>query len=122
MVTVSNGIDTFVIPNGALSVFQKNGFQKVELNEIHVEELPSEKEELQYTDGDVVDGDVVDEDEDAVFLHSIEEKPLSQWSGAEVRKYASLNDIDISSAKSAKEAKAIIKKYFDTVTKEGMDK
>jgi len=117
MVTVSNGIETFIIPNGALSVFQKNGFQKVQLNEIQVTELPPEKEELQYTDGDVVD-----EDEDAVFLHSIEEKPLTQWSGAEVRKYASLNDIDISSAKSAKEAKAIIRKYFDSVTKEGMDK
>ena len=118
MITVSNGIDTFTITKGAFPVYKTMGFKVIgeqhNVNE-NIESVHDEEEDSL----NIVDDSEIS-DEDASFLSAIEEKPISQWSSIEVKKYASLNDIDISRAKNLKEGKAIIKRHFDEVAKESV--
>ena len=115
MITVSNGIDTFSITKGAFAVYKTMGFRVVDEHEAdeHIAEVPAD-DSLNIVD----ESDI--SDEDAAFLNAIVEKPISQWSSIEVKKYANLNDIDISRAKNLKEGKAIVKRYFDEVAKSNM--
>ena len=50
---------------------------------------------------------------DEKFLEEVEEKPLSQWSKDEVKKFAALKDIDLSGTKNINEAKALIKDFME---------
>ena len=115
MITVSNGIDTFSITKGAFPVYKTMGFRVVDEHEAdeHIAEV--------HVDDSL---NIVDEsdisDEDAAFLNAIVEKPISQWSSIEVKKYANLNGIDISRAKNLKEGKSIVKRHFDEVAKSNM--
>lgn len=115
MITVSNGIDTFSITKGAFPVYKTLGFDIVD--EQAVDEHADEHEEEDSLS--IVDESDIS-DEDAAFLSAIVEKPISQWSSIEVKKYAGLNNIDISRAKNLKEGKAIIKRHFDNIAKESI--
>lgn len=115
MITVSNGIDTFSITKGAFPVYKTMGFRVVdEPIDEHTAEVPVDDDSLNIVD----ESDI--SDEDAAFLNAIVEKPISQWSSIEVKKYANLNGIDISRAKNLKEGKAIVKRHFDEVAKSNM--
>lgn len=116
MITVSNGIDTFSITKGAFPVYKTLGFNIVDEQVVdeHVDDEHEEKDSLSIVD----ESDI--SDEDAAFLSAIVEKPISQWSSIEVKKYAGLNNIDISRAKNLKEGKAIIKRHFDNIAKESI--
>ena len=116
MITVSNGIDTFSITKGAFPVYKTLGFNVVDEHKVdeHVDDEYEEKDSLSIVD----ESDI--SDEDAAFLSAIVEKPISQWSSIEVKKYAGLNNIDISHAKNLKEGKAIIKRHFDNIAKESV--
>lgn len=117
MITVSNGIDTFSITKGAFPIYKTMGFNIVDEHKVdeHVDEVhDEEKDSLNIVD----ESDI--SDEDAAFLSAIVEKPLSQWSSVEVKKYAGLNGLDISHAKNLKEGKAIIKRHFDNIAKESI--
>lgn len=133
MVTVTNGIDTLIITNGSLEVYRTHGFVPVDEyanknayptpvkdfeEQNKVEEVINEEADEAVEEEAIEDFDSISE-EDAIFAETIEEKPLSQWSGSEVKKYAAIKDIDISGTRSAKEAKAIIKKYFDALRRKG---
>ena len=59
---------------------------------------------------DVDDNAMSEEDEE--FILGVEEKPISQWSKTEVKKYAELKRIDITGTKNVNEAKAIIKEFL----------
>lgn len=109
MVTITNGVESFTVPNGSVGIYKRAGYRVVKSApvEAHVEEV------VEIVEEPVVDEDELSE-EDAIFISAVEEKPLSQWSGNDIKKYAALNDIDISSTKSAKEARVIIKKFFDS--------
>lgn len=117
MITVSNGIDTFTITKGAFPVYKTMGFKVIGEHNVNenIENVQDEEEDSL----NIVDDSEIS-DEDAAFLSVIEEKPISQWSSIEVKKYANLNDIDISRAKNLKEGKAIIKRHFDEVAKESV--
>ena len=113
MVAITNGIYTFIVPSGSVGAYKRSGYKVI--NSAPVEAHKYEVVEEQIGEA----ADVEDElsEEDAIFISAVEEKPISQWTNNDVRKYAALNDIDISSAKSAKEAKGIIKKHFDSRTR-----
>ena len=117
MITVSNGIDTFTITKGAFPIYKTMGFNIVDEHNVN-ENIGSVQDEEEDSLNIVDDSEI--SDEDAAFLSAIEEKPISQWSSIEVKKYANLNDIDISHAKNLKEGKAIIKRHFDEVAKESV--
>lgn len=119
MITVSNGMDTFSITKGAFPIYKTMGFRVVDEHKEHVSESVEDTLDNEEDSLNIVDESGIS-DEDAAFLSAIEEKPISQWSSIEVKRYANINDIDISHAKNLKEGKAIIKRYFDNVAKSNM--
>lgn len=94
MVRITNGIDIFEVTSGAYeNNFKKLGFiimdeEKVELEKEVIEETIEEKPE------------------------ELIEKPLSEWTKAEVREYAKENDIDLTGTKNVKEAKEVISTFL----------
>ena len=95
MVKITNGINVIEVTNGAFEmVYKGQGYHKV------VEQQA------------VVSAPVKDGGQDAGEVDrftELEEKPVSQWSKAEVREYAEAKGIDLSGTKNVNEAKDRIK-------------
>ena len=100
MVTITNGVNTCTVTNSAYeNVYKKQGFTIVEDNKniAHEVDIDDDAEPVKNTDD---------------FSETLLEKPIAQWSKAEVKKFAEENEIDISGTKNANEAKAIIKEWI----------
>lgn len=97
MVLITNGINRFWVTKGAFSgVYSKQGYTiENDKKVIAAVQMPSPKSM------------------DEKFLEEVEEKPLSQWSKDEVKKFAALKDIDLSGTKNINEAKALIKDFME---------
>lgn len=95
MVKITNGINVIEVTNGAFeTVYKGQGYHKV------VEQQA------------FVSAPVKDEGQDAGevdHITELEEKPVSQWSKAEVKEYAEAKGIDLSGTKNVNEAKDRIK-------------
>ena len=101
MVTIKNGNNVHVVTEGAYKeIFSRLGY-----------EIISDKEEVSIETPIDVDDNAMSE-EDIEFILGVEEKPISQWSKTEVKKYAELKRIDITGTKNVNEAKAIIKEFL----------
>lgn len=101
MVTIKNGNNIHVVTEGAYKeIFSRLGY-----------EIISDKEEVSIETPIDVDDNAMSE-EDIEFILGVEEKPISQWSKTEVKKYAELKRIDITGTKNVNEAKAIIKEFL----------
>ena len=101
MVTIKNGNNIHVVTEGAYKeIFSRLGY-----------EIISDKEEVSIETPIDVDDNTMSEEE-MNFILGVEEKPISQWSKAEVKKYAELKRIDITGTKNVNEAKAIIKEFL----------
>lgn len=114
---MTNGIVTCEIPSGASKLYEGLGFTDVECVEQQVEDIDEENYSDEYIEDDTdseVDGTSNDEaDSNEEFVNSVLEKPLSQWSKAEIKQFAEIKGLDISGTKNANEARAIIKEYLD---------
>lgn len=114
---MTNGIVTCEIPSGAVKLYEGLGFTDVEFVEQQVEDIDEENYSDEYTEDGTdseVDGTSNDEaDSNEEFVNSVLEKPLSQWSKAEIKQFAEIKGLDISGTKNANEARAIIKEYLD---------
>lgn len=101
MVTIKNGNNIHVVTEGAYKeIFSRLGYEVI-----------SGKEEVSTETPIDMDDNTMSE-EDMEFILGIEEKPISQWSKTEVKKYAELKRIDITGTKNVNEAKAIIKEFL----------
>lgn len=97
MVKITNGIETYDVTKGAFeTIFKAQGYTKVE-------EEVQENDDQDSTEGN----DGISEDEK--FLNDLEEKPISQWSKAEVKKYVDLKGINTEGASTLTEVKELIK-------------
>lgn len=97
MVKITNNIDTFEVSNGAYnSIFKHQGYMKVE--------EPTEVEGQMS-----MEDETPEMSEDEKFLGELVEKPVSQWSKAEVKKYVELKGIDTSGASTLAEVKELVK-------------
>ena len=98
MVKITNGIVTFEVTRGAYDgIYSHQGFKPVE-------EVAEKKV--------AADEDVDNRTDDEKFADELVEKPISQWSKEEVKRFAAIRDIDISGTKNANEAKEIIKQFL----------
>lgn len=99
MVKITNGVNTFEVTRGAFDgIYSRQGYTIIDKEAIKpAEEVPQ----------------VPEKTEDELFLEEIQEKPISGWNKEEVKRFAALNNIDISGTKNANEAKAIIKEFLD---------
>ena len=94
MIKITNGIDVFEVTNGAYKgIYSKQGFKPVKKG-------GAKKAEKK-----------VDPDEE--FVKEVEEKPISGWSKADIKKYAKIFGIDISKTKSIDDAREIIQAFID---------
>ncbi len=103
MVKITNGKDVFEVTEGAFEgIFIHQGFVKVDCkNEEHKDHI------------DGVEIPVVDAADEFDEIEEVEnEKPVSQWTKAEVKEFAKANGIDISGTKNVNEAKEIIKQFI----------
>lgn len=101
MVTIKNGDNIHVVTEGAYKeIFSRLGYEII----LGKEEVSIE------TPIDMDDNTMSEEEMD--FILGVEEKPISQWSKTEVKKYAELKRIDITGTKNVNEAKAIIKEFL----------
>ena len=130
MVRITNGEVSSRVPYAAyISMYKKLGFtiegeepikpQKAEtpkVKEKKEEEKQPEKED-EATEEEVDEEEEDEEADDEAFVEDILEKPLSQWTPDELKKFAEIKDIDTSKAKKVSEARAIIKKYLDEQAK-----
>lgn len=94
MVTITNGIDVFTVTNGAFeSIYKKQGYTVYN----HPENVKDEPEKVEQTDDE--------------FVEKLEEKPLANWNKNEIKRYASVFDLDISKTKNISEARDIIREF-----------
>lgn len=100
MVKITNGRDVFEVTEGAFEgIFVHQGFKKVD-----------DKKDKPKIILDEVEIPVVDAADEFDELEN--EKPVSQWTKAEVKEFAKANGIDISGTKNVNEAKEIIKQFI----------
>ena len=100
MVKITNGVSVFEVTRGAFDgIYSRQGYTLVN-------EKPAEN-----TD-EVVDN-IPEKTEDEKFIDEIVEKPISQWTKEEIRRFASIKDIDISDTKGPTEAKELIKQFLE---------
>lgn len=103
MVKITNGRDVFEVTEGAFEgIFIHQGFTKYDETKV------KSKDTL-----DEVEIPVVDAADEFDELEEVEnEKPVSQWTKAEVKEFARANGIDLSGTKNVNEAKEIIKQFI----------
>lgn len=99
MVKITNGVNVFEVTRGAFDgIYSRQGYRLVnEKTEAKTPKAPKAPEKT----------------EDEIFVEEILEKPISQWSKGEVKRFAAIKKIDISGTKNVNEAKEIIKSFID---------
>ena len=101
MVKITNGKNVFEVTRGAFdSMYSHQGYRLID-----------EKKAAAGNNAGSKTGD-------EKFLEEIVEKPVSKWTKDEIKRFASLNGIDITGTKNAEEAKEIIKTYLDNNSEE----
>lgn len=102
MVKITNGVNVFEVTNGAFDeIYSRQGYTVMD------EEVSGNE----AAEAEVVS--VPEKSDDEIFVEEILEKPISQWSKDEVKRFAGIKGIDITDTKSANEAKDIIKSFID---------
>ena len=98
MVKITNGKDVFEVTRGAFDgIYSRQGYILVDENKSVEQEIP----------------DAPEKTDDEKFIDEIIEKPVSQWSKDEVKKFAVLKGIDISGTKNVGEAKELINRFLE---------
>lgn len=98
MVKITNGVSVFEVTRGAFDgIYSRQGYTILDEKTASGVETANEPEKT----------------EDEKFLDEIIEKPISQWSKEEVKRFAALKEIDITGTKNAGEAKEIIKSFIE---------
>ena len=99
MVKITNGENTFTVTRGAFDgIYSRQGYKIVDEKKAKENVEPPKAPE---------------KTDDEKFIEEMVEKPISQWSKDEVKRFAALNDIDITGTKNANEAKELIKEFLE---------
>lgn len=130
MVTITNGVRTFRVTTGAVKLYESMGFYTVsdeeleEMKQVEQEHYENVGETKKSVKENVSSKPVNNEDiesgmskEEAAFIEELLEKPLSQWSSEEVKKFVKIKDINTSGAQKVSEVRGIIKSYLEEQSK-----
>ena len=100
LVKITDGVKNIEVTEGAYKGIYKNlGFHPIS------EEKKVDKKEEDDTPPELT--------EDEIFVNELMEKPISEWTNAEVKRFAELKDVDISGTKNAGQAKEIISNWLE---------
>lgn len=106
MVKITNGINVFEVPSGAAKAYEASGYHIISGHD-NVDKVIIEDEVVE----DVAD----DTNDDDRFAEEIMEKPVSQWNGEEIRRYASIKGIDLTGVRTTKQARSAVIAYNNEV-------
>ena len=108
MVKITNGINVFEVPSGAAKAYEASGYHII---------TDSEADKVIIEDEVVEDVEDVanDANDDDRFIEEIMEKPVSQWNGEEIRRYASIKGIDLTGVRTTKQARSAVIAYNNEV-------
>ena len=99
MVKITNGVNVFEVSRGAFEgIYSRQGYTIFEENK-GVTSVQTPTPPVKTAD--------------EKFIDEVIEKPISQWSKEEIKRFASLKEIDITGTKNADEAREIIKKFLE---------
>lgn len=99
MVRITNGKNVFEVTRGAFDgIYSRQGYVLVEDKTVSGEANVNTNPE---------------KTEDEKFVEEIVEKPISQWNKEEVKRFATIKEIDITGTKNVNEAKEIIKNFLE---------
>ena len=98
MVKITNGIEEISVTEGAVKIYKNMGFRPVGERPVSQPKVKKVEEKKKNN---------------SISLEGLLEKPISQWNQEEVKEFAAAKGYDVSSAKSLKEAKNIIKKALE---------
>lgn len=97
MVKITNGRNVFEVTRGAFDgIYSRQGYTIVN------EQIPGQQEIK-----------IPEKTDDEKFIDEIIEKPISQWSKDEVKRFAAIKGVDITGTKNAGEAKELIKQFLE---------
>lgn len=120
MVTITNGIETRLVSNGAFNnIYRSKGYHIVDGKEPRKieKEVKEVAEEEPINDVAPIEESEVEESEapaeESDWVTELLEKPISQWTKEEVADFVKEKEIDTSSARKVSEVKDIIKKWMD---------
>ena len=100
MVKITNGVNTFEVTKGAFDgIFSRQGYNIIKTD------AKSSKEENRASED-------TSKNAEEQFVEDLMEKPIGQWKKDEVKKFAAVNDIDLTGTKNVNEAKEIIKEFI----------
>ena len=106
MVKITNGINVFDVPSGAAKAYEASGYHIISGHD-NVDKVIVEDE--------VVEDVANDANDDDRFVEEIMEKPVSQWNGEEIRRYASIKGIDLTGVRTTKQARSAVIAYNNEV-------
>lgn len=118
MVKITNFVSTFEVTQGAYDdIFKKQGFELVEETSRKkkkaikkpAKEAVEEVEEDEWEEATEKDY----KSEEEAYIDELLKKPISQWSKAEIKTYASVKGLDISKTQNIGEARNVIKQSID---------
>lgn len=129
MVTITDGNQMFRVTAGAVGPYKAAGFRVVS------DEEAEEMTKAQQVEEEVIGGkeeqtvkpvpegfdDGTEEEsgdsEEEAYVTELLEKPLSQWSTDEMKKFVEIRGIDTSKATKASQVRQIIREYMDEQNK-----
>ena len=104
MVEITNGIETFTIPEGAVNVYKNMGFSTI----------GDKSKKVVKTEAPVIEQN---EESNDIDFDELLTRPVSQWNQEEIKEFAAAKGIDVSNARSLKQARTIIKEALDAEEK-----
>lgn len=104
MVRITNGINTYEVPRGAARVYEACGYHIVDDDVVEDAVLITAEAEA-YDDG-VSDEEV--EDADEKFVEEVMEKPVSQWTNEEIKRFAAIKGVNLAGVKNTKQARGAV--------------
>lgn len=97
MVKITNGKDVFEVTRGAFEgIYSRQGYTILDEKKVD--------QKVAQDNGKT---------DDEKFIDEIIEKPISEWSKSEVKRFASIKSIDVTGVKNIGEAKELIKKFLE---------
>lgn len=99
-VKITNNIDTFEVTKGAFkTVFEPQGYRLVD----EVEPMPQNDSGEPNTNG---------QSDDEKFVDEIVEKPVSEWTQEELKRFADINEISLDGVGKVSQVREIIANYI----------
>lgn len=129
MVLITDGKKTFSVTAGAVSAYKSLGFRVITEEEC---KQMQQSEDVDYvsdpggeddTGGGPMEssgGGSEDDNSEEDFVVELLEKPLSQWTGDEMKEFVRIKGIDTTGAQKVSQVRPIIKAYLEQQQKESM--